>query len=56
MTFDILQFHCKSEHKQVKRNKIKQDIWKSDSVFPNLQGIKIFEGFAIHFWIRFISK
>ena len=36
MTFriDIFQFHCKNDHKQVKRNKIKRDMCKSDSIFP----------------------
>ena len=31
MTFiiDIFQFHCKIEHKQVKCNKIKEDMCKS---------------------------
>ena len=33
----IFQIHCKSEHKQVKRNKIKQEIYKSDNIFPYLQ-------------------
>ena len=39
MTFIIgnFQFHCKSEHKQVQRNKIIWDMCKSDSIFPYLQ-------------------
>ena len=39
MTFIIgtFQFHCKTERKQVKRNKIKSDMCKSDGVFPCLQ-------------------
>ena len=52
MTFliGIFHFHCRSEHKQVKWNKIKQDICKSDILFPNLQSIIVFE------WLlRFIS-
>ena len=45
MTFiiDIFQFRCKSEQKQVIQNKIKQDMCKSDSIFLNLQSIKVFE-------------
>ena len=40
MTFIIgtFQFHCKSEHSQVKWNKITRDMCKSDSIFPYLQG------------------
>ena len=39
MTFiiGIFQFHCKSEHKQVKWNEIEQGMCKSDSTFPYLQ-------------------
>ena len=39
MTFwvGIIQCHCKSEHKQVKSNKIKQGRCKSNSIFPFLQ-------------------
>ena len=39
MTFIIgpLQFHCKSEHKQLKWNKIRQEMCKSASIFPYLQ-------------------
>ena len=45
MTFiiGIFQFHCKSEHKQVKRNEIKQDMRKSDSTFPYLQQCTLFK-------------
>ena len=39
----IFQFHCKSEHKQGKWNKIKRDMCKSDSIFPYLQIITLFE-------------
>ena len=46
MTFliGIFQFHCKSKHKQVKSNKIKQDMYKSDSIFPYLQSSTLFKG------------
>ena len=30
---DILQIHCKSEHKQVKGNKINDNMCKSDKCF-----------------------
>ena len=45
MTFiiDIFQCHCKIYRKEVKWNKIKQDMCKSDSIFPNLQSITVFE-------------
>ena len=45
MTFivSICQVHCKSEHKQVKWNKIKRDILESDSIFPYLQSITVFQ-------------
>ena len=39
----IFQFHSKSEHKQVKSNKIKQDTCKSNSIFPCLQSFTIFQ-------------
>ena len=47
----IFQFHCKSEHKQAKWNKIEQDICKSDSISPYLQGseISIYNTFEIYF-------
>ena len=32
----IFQFHSKSEHKYEKRNKIKRDMCKSDSISPYL--------------------
>ena len=52
MTFltDIFQFHCKNEHKQVKSNKIKQSICKSDSIFSCLQSRTSFQGL-----LKFIS-
>ena len=45
MTFiiGIFQFHCKSEHKQVKLNKIKREIRRSDSNFSYLQSITAFQ-------------
>ena len=45
MTFiiGIFQFYYKSEHKQVKRNKIKQDMCKSDSIIPYLQVSTLFK-------------
>ena len=46
----IFQFHCKSEHKKVKWNKIKQGIWKSDSIFPYLQ-----RGALSKRYLKFIS-
>ena len=39
----IFQFNCISEHKQVKKNKIKRYMCKSDRMFPNLQSITLFE-------------
>ena len=41
--FDIFQLQCKSEHKQVNRNKIKQDMCKSDRIFPYLQNSTVFK-------------
>ena len=45
MTFmiGIFQFQCKSEHTQIKRDKIKQDMCKSESFFPYLQSITVFQ-------------
>ena len=45
MTFliSIFQFHWKSEPQQVKWNKVKRDICKSDSTFPYLQSTIVFE-------------
>ena len=46
----IFQFDCESEHKQVKWNKIKQNMCKSDIVFPYLQSNTLFK------WLlKFIS-
>ena len=51
----IFQFYCKSEHKQVKWNKIKPDMWKSNSIVPCLQSITLFKmTFEIYFLINFI--
>ena len=36
-------FHCKSEHKQGKSNKIIRDMCKSDSIFPYLQITTLFK-------------
>ena len=52
MTFiiGIFQFHGKIEQKQVKIKKIKWNMFKSDSFFPNLQSVRVFE------WLlKFIS-
>ena len=42
---DTFQFNCKSEHKQVKWNEIKEDMCKSDSVFPYLNGVRYLNDF-----------
>ena len=44
MTFIIRTFqsHCKSEHNQVKGNKNTQNMCKSGSIFPKLQGSTLF--------------
>ena len=52
----IFQFHCKSEHKQVKWNKMKEDMFKTDSIFPCLQSSSYLNDFRIYFLIRFISE
>ena len=39
----IFQLHCKSEQKEVKRNKIKWDMCKSDSISPYLQNSTLFK-------------
>ena len=56
----IFQFHCKSEHKQVKWNEIKQGMSKSDSIFPYLECGALFKWNLIYsneilFLIRLIS-
>ena len=47
MTFIIgaFQFHCRSEHKQVKWNKITWDLSKSESLFPYLQKVHYLNDF-----------
>ena len=47
---DILTFHGKSEHKQVKWNEIKRDICKCDSIFLYLQ-----RGTLFKLLLKFIS-
>ena len=39
MTFiiSVFQFHHKIEHKQLKSNTIKHDMFKFDIIFPNLK-------------------
>ena len=37
------QSNCKSEHNQVKRNKVTRDMCKSDSIFPYLQSSTLFK-------------
>ena len=39
----MFQFHCKSEHKQVKSNEFKRDMGKSDSILPYLQNSTLFK-------------
>ena len=53
--FGIFQFHCKSDHKQVKWNKIKQGLCKSDRIFPYLQSSALFKR-LLKFILRFFSK
>ena len=45
MTFIIGTFQspCKSEHDQVRWNKITRDMCKCDSIFPYLQGSTLFK-------------
>ena len=47
MTFliGIFQFRCKNEHQQVKSNKIKQGIVKSDSFFLIYKAVQYLNGF-----------
>ena len=54
MTFiiAIFQLHCKNEHRQVKWNKIKRDMCKSDSICPYLQGTALFEWFLKYIYIH----
>ena len=48
----FFQFHCKSEYKQVTWNKIKQDMRKSDSIFPYYNVILCLNDF----WNLFLEK
>ena len=52
----IFQFHCKSEHKQVKWNKIKRDTCKFHSIFPYLQSSTLSKWLEIYLLIKLISK
>ena len=61
MTFIIgtFQFRCKTEHKQVKRNKITQKMYKSESIFPHLQSSIIWVGGGVilpHSWFPLNSS
>ena len=59
MTFTIgtFQSHCKSEHNQVKWNKITRDMWKPDSVFFIHKIAHYLNDFLkFSFLIRFIIK
>ena len=52
MTFIIVtfHFHCKIEHKQVKKNKNTRDMCISEGIFPYLEGSTLFK------WVlKFIS-
>ena len=40
---ETFQSHCKSERNQVKCNRTTQDMCKSDSIFPSLQGSSLFK-------------
>ena len=43
---DFYNWHLsiiKNEHKQVKKNKIKRSMCKSDSIFPDLQSSTLFK-------------
>ena len=44
---NIFQFHWKLEHKQLKWNKIKRDMCKSDSIFPNIKSGRVFEIYSL---------
>ena len=54
MTFliDIFKFHFKSEQEQVKSNKFRQDMWKSDSIFAIYQVVH----YLNDFWNLFLDK
>ena len=40
---DTFHFHCKIEHKQVKRKKNTWHMCKPDSIFPNLESSTLFK-------------
>ena len=40
---DIFQFHFRSKHEQIKRDKTKQDMCKSGSIFLYLQSSALFK-------------
>ena len=44
---DIFQFHCKSEQKHVKWNKIKGGMGKSDCTLPYLRSSTLFKALLI---------
>ena len=54
MTFIIATFqsHCKSEHNQVKWNKITRDTYKSGSIFVIYKVVH----YLIDFWNLFLEK
>ena len=54
MTFIIeaFQSHCKSEHNQVKWNKITRDMWKSDYFFVICKVVHCWNDF----WDLFLDK
>ena len=58
MTFIIgtFQSQCKSDHNQVKWNKITRDICESDSIFPYLQGSTLIRGPKVPFCVFDILK
>ena len=45
MTFIIgtFQFHCESEHKQVKWSKTRENMWKADGILHYLQNSTLFK-------------
>ena len=50
----IFQFNCESEHKQVKWNDIKRNMYKSGSIFLIYNVVHYFNmTFEIYFLIRF---
>ena len=43
LIIDIFQFHCRSKYKQVKCNKFKRDMSKSDIIVPYLERSALFK-------------